>query len=207
MFGLGSPVGHPDDVDDLTQQALMKAYEGIDSFRGDSSAGTWPCSIGARLAIDHLRARKRWREGAQVIFASRCLESERARTHVGAALHDPHFTYPNLFCLRNGSTFDLDGIVVGGVGGCHGPSNYGRRTRDLQGYAKRHYTREDIDRLIARGRLDLLLTHDAPAGVVFPRHRRGLNWQAISLVDLPLPSPKPAGSDWIEAYRHWLGGR
>ena len=36
---------------------------------------------------------------------------------------------------------------------------------------------------------------------------RGLNRQAISLVDLPLPSPRPAGSEWIEAYRYWLGGR
>lgn len=36
---------------------------------------------------------------------------------------------------------------------------------------------------------------------------RGRGRQAISLVDLPLPSPRPAGADWIEAYRHWLGGR
>jgi hypothetical protein len=36
---------------------------------------------------------------------------------------------------------------------------------------------------------------------------RGQDRQAISLVDLPLPSPKPAGSEWIEAYRCWLGGR
>ncbi|MEZ4224743.1 MAG: RNA polymerase sigma factor [Polyangiaceae bacterium] len=86
-------VGHPDDVDDLTQQALMRAYEGIDGFRGDSSAGTWLCSIGARLAIDHLRGRKRWRERAQVIFASRCLEAEELGQDVGAALSDPHFTY------------------------------------------------------------------------------------------------------------------
>ena len=34
---------------------------------------------------------------------------------------------------------------------------------------------------------------------------RGRNRQAISVVDLPLPSPKPAGSEWIDAYRHWLG--
>jgi len=34
---------------------------------------------------------------------------------------------------------------------------------------------------------------------------RGRDRQAISLVDLPLPSPKPAGSEWIEAYRHWVG--
>jgi hypothetical protein len=36
---------------------------------------------------------------------------------------------------------------------------------------------------------------------------RGRDRQAISIVDLPLPSPKPAGSEWIEAYRQWLGGR
>jgi len=36
---------------------------------------------------------------------------------------------------------------------------------------------------------------------------RGRDRQAISLVDLPLPSPKPAGADWIEAYRYWPGRR
>lgn len=36
---------------------------------------------------------------------------------------------------------------------------------------------------------------------------RGRDRQAIPLVDLPLPSPKPAGTEWIEAYRCWLGGR
>jgi RNA polymerase sigma-70 factor (ECF subfamily) len=86
-------VGQPDDVDDLTQQALIKAYEGIDGFRGEASASTWLCAIGARLAIDHLRERKRWRERAQVIYASRCLESETLGREVGAALHDPHFTF------------------------------------------------------------------------------------------------------------------
>jgi hypothetical protein len=29
--------------------------------------------------------------------------------------------------------------------------------------------------------------------------------QAIRLVDLPLPKPPPAGAEWIEAYRYWLG--
>lgn len=51
-------VGHPDDVDDLAQQALMKAHEGLEAFKRESSAGTWLCSIGARLAIDHLRAKR-----------------------------------------------------------------------------------------------------------------------------------------------------
>ena len=36
---------------------------------------------------------------------------------------------------------------------------------------------------------------------------RGRHKQAIALVDLPLPQPTPRGVEWIEAYRHWLGGR
>ena len=35
----------------------------------------------------------------------------------------------------------------------------------------------------------------------------GRDRQAISLAELPLPTPRPPGSEWIEAYRHWLGGR
>jgi len=35
--------------------------------------------------------------------------------------------------------------------------------------------------------------------------RRGRARQAVSILDLPLPSPPPAGSQWIEAYRRWVG--
>jgi hypothetical protein len=34
---------------------------------------------------------------------------------------------------------------------------------------------------------------------------RGGERQAIPILELPLPSPPPAGSEWIDAYRHWLG--
>ena len=86
-------VGHPDDVDDLAQQAMLRAFEAVSDFRGDSSPGTWLCAIGSRLAIDHLRKRKRWRERAQVIFAAACLESEALAADVGAVLSDPEYDY------------------------------------------------------------------------------------------------------------------
>jgi len=35
---------------------------------------------------------------------------------------------------------------------------------------------------------------------------RGRDRQAIALEDLPMPTPPPAGAEWIEAYRHWLRG-
>jgi len=34
--------------------------------------------------------------------------------------------------------------------------------------------------------------------------RRGRERRRIQLLDLPLPSPLPAGAQWIAAYRHWL---
>jgi len=30
--------------------------------------------------------------------------------------------------------------------------------------------------------------------------------QTVPIIDLPLPSSRPAGAEWIDAYRHWLGG-
>lgn len=33
--------------------------------------------------------------------------------------------------------------------------------------------------------------------------RRGSHRQRISLFDLPLPDPAPAGEEWIAAYKHW----
>lgn len=30
--------------------------------------------------------------------------------------------------------------------------------------------------------------------------------QTVPILDLPLPSPPPAGVEWIDAYRHWSRG-
>jgi len=35
--------------------------------------------------------------------------------------------------------------------------------------------------------------------------KREAKRQRIALLDLPLPSPPPAGAQWIAAYRHWAG--
>jgi hypothetical protein len=85
---------------------------------------------------------------------------------------------PGLNYLRNGCTVDIQdrgagAIRVGGVGGCYGPSDYRRRSNRLQGYAKRHYTLDEIERLADVAGVDIVLTHDAPAGVRFERHRQG----------------------------------
>ena len=36
--------------------------------------------------------------------------------------------------------------------------------------------------------------------------KRGRSRQAIDILELPLPSSRPAGAEWIDAYRHWWTG-
>jgi Icc-related predicted phosphoesterase len=84
---------------------------------------------------------------------------------------------PNLFHIPNGRARELTcaseagSIVVAGVGGCFGPSDYNRKSRTLQGYAKRHFTSDEIAAL--KPGADILLFHDAPAGVEFTRNWPG----------------------------------
>ena len=35
---------------------------------------------------------------------------------------------------------------------------------------------------------------------------RGMYRQSIAMLELPLPTPPPPGSEWITAYGHWAGG-
>jgi predicted phosphodiesterase len=80
---------------------------------------------------------------------------------------------PGLHYVPNGQAVDLpegkSSIRVAGVGGCFGPSDYERR--QLQGYAKRHYTRWELERLESRRPIDVLLLHDAPKGVTIIQKR------------------------------------
>ena len=104
---------------------------------------------------------------------------------------------PGLTYLANGCTLDIRGegadtIRVGGVGGCYGPSDYQRRSDRLQGYAKRHYTADEIERLANVGDVDIVLMHDAPAGVRFERHRRGTGYVSEAAgLDLLLAQVQP----------------
>ena len=34
---------------------------------------------------------------------------------------------------------------------------------------------------------------------------RGKAAQAIPILDLPMPKPRPEGAEWIDAYRRWYG--
>ena len=66
------------DTEDIVQDAYIKAYSKIDTFRAESSLKTWVFAIAANLAKDLLKSKKRWPENVTDI----CRE---------AALSNPQF--------------------------------------------------------------------------------------------------------------------
>lgn len=46
------------DTDDIVQDTWMRAIEGIDKFKGESSLKTWIFSIASNLVIDNLKKKK-----------------------------------------------------------------------------------------------------------------------------------------------------
>jgi RNA polymerase sigma-70 factor, ECF subfamily len=54
-------VGHVEDARDLTQEAFVKAYENIDTFRRQSGFYTWVFRVAVNLALSHRRQKARRR--------------------------------------------------------------------------------------------------------------------------------------------------
>jgi len=83
---------------------------------------------------------------------------------------------PGLRYLPNGRRIDLTAndvtISVGGIGGCFAAADYAKQSSQLVGRARSHYTHDEVERLRAGGSLDLVLLHDAPAGVELAKHNR-----------------------------------
>ena len=51
-------MGNPQDAEDCAQEAMLKAYKSLSSFRGDSKLSTWLYTIATHCCMDALRARK-----------------------------------------------------------------------------------------------------------------------------------------------------
>ncbi len=54
--------GEREDIEELVQDTLVKAFASLDTFRGDSSLRTWLFTIERRLMLDRRRAERRDRE-------------------------------------------------------------------------------------------------------------------------------------------------
>ncbi len=54
------------DVDDVVQDTFVRAFNSLDSFRGDSSLRTWLFTIARRLMLDRRRAERRRPSGVEI---------------------------------------------------------------------------------------------------------------------------------------------
>ena len=52
-------LGNAQDAEDVTQEAFLKAFRSLSSYRGDSKFSVWLYRIVSNLCLDHLRASKR----------------------------------------------------------------------------------------------------------------------------------------------------
>jgi len=51
--------GNPEDAADMTQETFIKAYNSLQSFRGDSKFSVWLYRIASNVCLDFLRSRSR----------------------------------------------------------------------------------------------------------------------------------------------------
>ena len=51
--------GNPEDAEDMAQEAFLKAYSSLDSFRGDSKFSVWLYRIVSNVCLDFLRKQKK----------------------------------------------------------------------------------------------------------------------------------------------------
>ena len=52
-------LGDPDDAFDMSQEAFLRAYSSLSSFRGDSKFSVWLYRLTSNICIDYLRRKKR----------------------------------------------------------------------------------------------------------------------------------------------------
>jgi len=52
-------VGNPDDAFDISQDAFLRAYNSLSTFRGESRFSVWLYRLTSNICLDHLRKQKR----------------------------------------------------------------------------------------------------------------------------------------------------
>ncbi|WP_137283453.1 metallophosphoesterase family protein [Halorussus salinisoli] len=62
---------------------------------------------------------------------------------------------------------EVAGLRVAGLSGNYAPTKYDRPRADLAGERRRHFVREDVERLKQVEDVDVLLTHEAPHGLIY----------------------------------------
>ena len=109
-----------DDAEDVTQEALVRAYRSLKSFRGDAEFGTWLHRIVVNLSLNRAKSRQR-RAAHEVVHAAaiatvpveetQASEEAEVRSHFERALHELPTMQRAVVILRH-----VDGLSTRQVG-------------------------------------------------------------------------------------------
>ncbi|MGH7573179.1 MAG: RNA polymerase sigma factor [Gemmatimonadota bacterium] len=72
VHGLARRMIGPEEADDLTQEVFVRAWEKLDTFRGDAAFGTWLHRVAINLLLTRARSRKR--HGAWIVEDEEAVE-------------------------------------------------------------------------------------------------------------------------------------
>jgi RNA polymerase sigma-70 factor (ECF subfamily) len=175
-------VGDASETDDLVQDTLLRAWTSLERFRGEAQFSTWLCAIGVRLAIDHLRSQRRWREEAQLVYANECASSPELGAEVAGAYATPEFIYQAkehiAYCFvcvgRSLLPEEQAALVLREVMGMSEAE--AARALEVTGSVFRHH--------LARARLEMTRTFDGLCALV---NQSGPCWQCKGLRDFAPP--------------------
>jgi RNA polymerase sigma-70 factor, ECF subfamily len=65
------------DTEDILQDAFIKAYSNLDTFKGESTLKTWVFAIASNLTRDLLKSKKRWTENTTDICKEAALRNQQ----------------------------------------------------------------------------------------------------------------------------------
>lgn len=68
--------------------------------------------------------------------------------------------------LLASTAVEVEGRRIAGLSGNYAPTRYDRDRAELSGDRRRHFTHEDVERVLDLTDVDILLVHEAPHGVV-----------------------------------------
>lgn len=91
-----------EDTEDILQDTYIKAFQAIDTFKGDSSLKTWLFAIASNLARDFLKAKKRWPENVSDICKDAAMMNQQ---FFGEAMHIRSTSPQGNFEIREHITF------------------------------------------------------------------------------------------------------
>jgi len=86
-------VAHRQDAEDLMQDVLVRALDGIGAFQGEARFKSWLFAIATNATLDCLRRRKRWRVEAQLDAEVSASADAGVVERIHAVMADPAFLF------------------------------------------------------------------------------------------------------------------